>query len=126
MNSVPGVLAQGCSVHGRPETEPRELPSVEETEPQVRDLESDVGMARCSMSTVDTWLRCLADIIVCLGELQVAQEFGRTSRSMYFMIASAILLEEVQDVQKRSFCKLTIEIVTRLCPHILEMLHNRI
>ena len=67
VNSVPGVPAQGCSVHGRPETEPRELPSVEETEPQVQDLESDVGMARCSMSTVDTRLRCPADIIVCLG-----------------------------------------------------------
>ena len=42
---------------------------------------------------------------------------------MYYIIASAILVEEVQDVQNISFRTLAIEIVTRLCPHVLEMLH---
>ena len=40
------------------------------------------------------------------------------------MIASAILLEEVQDVQKRSFRTLAIEIVKKLRPHVLERLHS--
>ena len=76
------------------------------------------------MSTVDIWLQFPADIIVRLGELQVAEELGRTSRWMYFMIASAILSEEVQDVQKRSFRTLAIEIVKKIRPHVLERLHT--
>ena len=40
------------------------------------------------------------------------------------MIASAILLEDVQDVQKRSFRTLAIEIVKKLRPHVLERLHS--
>ena len=124
VNSVPGVPARGCSVHGWRETEPCDLSLVEETEPQVRDPEIDVGMARCTMSTVDIWLQFPADIIARLGELQVAEELGRTSRWLYFMIASAILLEDVQDVQKRSFRTLAIEIVKKIRPHVLERLHT--
>ena len=41
------------------------------------------------------------------------------------MIASALLLEEVQDVQKRSFRTLAIEIVKKIRPHVLESLHAR-
>ena len=125
VNSVPGVPARGCSVHGWRETEPCDLSLIEETEPQVRDPEIDVGMARCTMSTVDIWLQFPADIIARLGELQVAEELGRTSRWFYFMIASAILLEDVQDVQKRSFRTLAIEIVKKIRPHVLESLHAR-
>ena len=77
------------------------------------------------MSTVDIWPQFPADIIVRLGELQVAQPLGRTSRWMFFMIASAILLEEVQDVQKRSFRTLAIEIVKKFRPHVLGRLHSR-
>ena len=39
VNSVPGVPAQGCSVHGLRKTEPSDVLIVEETEPQLPDPE---------------------------------------------------------------------------------------
>ena len=53
-----------------------------------------------------------------------AQGIGRTARWMYFMMASAILSEEVHDVQKRSFRTLAIEIACMFSPHVLERLHD--
>ena len=53
-----------------------------------------------------------------------AQGIGRTARWMYFMMASAILSEEVHDIQKRSFRTLAIEIACMFSPHILERLHG--
>ena len=53
-----------------------------------------------------------------------AQGIGRTARWMYFMMASAILSEEVHDVQKRSFRTLAIEITCMFSPHVLERLHD--
>ena len=40
------------------------------------------------------------------------------------MMASAILSEEVHDVQKRSFRTLAIEIACMFSPHVLERLHD--
>ena len=53
-----------------------------------------------------------------------AQGIGRTARWMYFMMASAILSEEVHDIQKRSFRTLAIEIACMFSPHILERLRG--
>jgi len=53
-----------------------------------------------------------------------AQGIGRTARWMYFMMASAILSEEVHDIQKRSFRTLAIEIASMFSPHVLERLHD--
>ena len=51
VNSVPGVPARGCSVHGWRETEPCDLLLVEETEPQVPDHGGAASGLGCAKAT---------------------------------------------------------------------------